>query len=104
MRTAGLDGWWLRTPRSPFDRLDEIVARPGAAGIVTAVVMLAVLAAAAIAGLRRRQPELAAAGALGLLLCLIAGATAASTPSKDNLFISVGYTLWWAWFAGLFAT
>jgi hypothetical protein len=104
VRTAGLDAWWLRAPRPPADRLGDIVARPGAAGIVTAVAMLAVLAAAAAAGLRRRHAELAAAGTLGLLLCLAAGATAASTPSKGNLFISVGYTLWWASFAGMFAT
>jgi hypothetical protein len=104
VRTAGLDAWWLRTPRAPFARLADVVTAPSVFGVATAVVILAVLAAAAIAGLRRREPELAAAGALGLLLCLAAGATAASTPSKGNLFISVGYTLWWASFAGLFAT
>jgi hypothetical protein len=103
-RTAGLDGWWLRAPREPVARLGDVVTAPGVLGVVTAVLIMAVLAAAAIVGFRGRKLDLAAAGALGLLLCLAAGATAASTPSKGNLFISVGYTLWWASFAGLFAT
>jgi hypothetical protein len=103
VRTAGLDAWWLRSPRTPFGRLVDVTARPPTVGIVTAALILAMLTAAAVVGLRRRRADLAAGALIALVGCFAAGAIAASTPSKGNLFISIGYTLWWASFAGGFA-
>jgi hypothetical protein len=103
VRTAGVEAWWLRPPRTPFGRLVDVTTRPPAAGIITAALILAMLTAAAVVGLRRRRADLAAGALIALVGCLAAGAIAASTPSKGNLFISIGYTLWWASFAGAFA-
>jgi hypothetical protein len=41
--------------------------------------------------------------ALALVLCLGVALVAAATPSSGLLFISIGYTLWWASVAGMFA-
>lgn len=102
VRTVGVPPWWLRAPRPPLDRFRDIEARPGAGSIVCAALVLAGLGAG-LAGLRRRRFDLAAAGALGLVAALTPGLIAASTPSEGLLFISVGYTLWWAAPAGMFA-
>jgi hypothetical protein len=104
VRTVGVDAWWLRAPREPIDRLGEIAARPSLVATIVTLVVLGLLTVAATIGVRRRDPALASGPAIALVVSLAAGVVAASTPSKDNLFISVGYTLWWASFAGAFAT
>jgi hypothetical protein len=99
--TVGAPPWWLRAPRSPFERLSDLANGRGAlATIVTVAILLGLLAVAA-AGARRRRADLVAAGAIGLLLCAAIFAGTAGTPGRS--YQSVTYSLYWASPAGMAA-
>jgi hypothetical protein len=70
-------------------------------GNVSAALVLAALVVLGVAAGRRRRPDVAAAGAIGLALCAAIAFVAASTPKTGLLWITLGYTLWWASPAGL---
>ena len=72
---AGIPPWWLQDERNPLERLGDLTARPSALAIGSTLLVLAGLGAITIIGWRRRRPEVWAAGALGLVLCLAVGAT-----------------------------
>jgi hypothetical protein len=101
-RTVGVRPWWLTAPRRPFDRLTDVARVPWLT-TASAILLLAALLVAAVLGLRRRRREVTYACALALVLCLGVALVAAATPSSGLLFISIGYTLWWASVAGMFA-
>ena len=103
VRAVGIPPWWLRIPTDPFYMLGDVQAAPGTFSIVTAVVVLLGLVGATIAGVWRRRSDIASATALSLLLLVALLAVAASTPSRSILMSSLGYTLWWAAPAGMFA-
>jgi hypothetical protein len=103
VHTAGVPPWWLERPREPFATLEDVVENPGVPAILGALAILAWLALAVVLALRRRRVDVAAAATQGLALSLAAGMIAAGTPSGNNLFGSIAYTLWWAAPAGLFA-
>lgn len=103
VRAVGWPPWWLTSPATPFDRAAQVVARPSAAAAASATVVLWGLFVCALVGWRRRRPDVAAAAILALLLCAALAAVAASTPTRRILEQSLGYTMWWASPAGMFA-
>jgi hypothetical protein len=103
VRTVGVPPWWLRAPRPPFGRVSDVIESPDAASTASAVLVLALLAVAAAAALRTGRRELAAAALIALALMAALLLVTASTPSSVNLFGVIGYTLWWAAPAGMFA-
>lgn len=102
-RTAGVPPWWLGGPRDGFGRLADVSYAPGAGSVGAAVLLLAVLAAVAVAARRAGRRELAAAALLALTLLVCVDLVTATTPTSHGLFGVVGYTLWWASPAGMFA-
>jgi len=96
---VGVPPWWLQDNRETLDRIGDLSVRPGALAIASALLVLAALGVVALAGWRRRRPDLFAAGALGLTLCVAVGLGASSTPT--NAFGTVVYTLRWASPAGM---
>ena len=103
VRTAGVPPWWLEVAEGPTDRFSDLARPPGTFRIVTAGLVVLALIAVTVAGLRRRRRDVAAAGAQGLVLLAGVTAVASSTPTPGLLGLSLGYTLWWASVAGMFA-
>lgn len=103
VRAVGVPPWWLRAPQDPVERLGDVTAAPSVPSIASALGVLAGLAALLAIGVRRGRRDLAAAGAIGLVLCAGIGAVASSTPSAAGLVFTIGYTLRWASLAGMFA-
>jgi hypothetical protein len=112
IRAVGVTPRWLRAPGieardlggvSGGDygdtRLNDIWSPPGTGATVSAVVLMGLLLAAGVAGAFRRRVDVAAAAAIGLLMCAALAADVASTPrSAVN---TVGYTTWWGSAAGV---
>ncbi|MEA2428537.1 MAG: hypothetical protein QOF37_2165 [Thermoleophilaceae bacterium] len=103
VRTVGIPPWWLRPARTPADRLGDLGGPLGIGSAASAVLVLAGLLAAGVAGARRGRRDVAFACAAALAMCAAVALVAASTPSNGILFLSIGYTLWWASLAGMFA-
>jgi hypothetical protein len=112
-QAVGVVPRWLRAPSGHADRLstisggdygdtrlDDILHGAGAIRTATTVALLAGLVAALAGGVRRRRSGLAAAAAIGLVLCGSLAAVAASTPSRS--LNTLGYALWWGSVAGAF--
>ena len=99
---VGVPPWWLREERDELARLADVGFAPGALTTVSALAVLAALAAALAAALRRGRRELAAGLAIALALCVALAAVTARSPTEHNLFVTIGYTLWWASVAGAF--
>lgn len=97
--TVGAPPWWLRSPRSGFERLSDLAGGPGTLAAASTVAVLLGLVAVTVAGTRRRRTDLVAAGAIGLLLCAAIAAGTAGTPGRS--YQSVTYSLWWASPAGM---
>jgi hypothetical protein len=93
VHTIGIRPWWLQDDRGTLQRIGDLTQRPSAIAYLSAAALLALLATLAAIGWHRRRADLAAAGALGLVLSLSAGLAASSTPVKS--FGTVGYTLRW---------
>ncbi|MDX6674077.1 MAG: hypothetical protein QOH11_1495, partial [Solirubrobacteraceae bacterium] len=107
VRAVGIPPWWLRPAPEPIPRLGELAGGkgsrpPGAFAIATTVLILAAVLGLGLAAVRRRRHDVAAALAVSLVLCATLALAVASTPLKDNLFLSVGYTSWWGAPAGMF--
>jgi len=100
-RAIGVRPWWLTVPRTRWDRKRDVRAAPSGTRRVTAVALLAALAAIAVAGGLGRRIDLAAAALIGLALSAALGAVAAATPAVPVLAATLGYTLWWASVAGM---
>lgn len=101
-RTVGVAPWWLRSPRSGFDRLADVAYGPGGAQAVTCMLVIAGLCWLVIAGLRRGRRDLASAALLGLTLLTSLATFTAVTPNNGKLFAVITYTLWWASPVGMF--
>ena len=100
VRTVGVRPWWLQDPDDPVQRARQLRGDPGALATLTAVLVLAGLVAAAIAGWRRRRFDVLTAAALALVLCGALAQVAASTPTAT--YDTLGYTLRWSSPAGMF--
>jgi hypothetical protein len=94
VHTVGVVPWWLGDPQFGLVRIGDLSADPDALTALTAALALAGLAAALAAGWRRRRPDVAAAGAIGLALCGAVALVTASTPLDS--FDTLGYGLRWA--------
>jgi hypothetical protein len=101
-RTVGVPPWWLRSPRRPFDRLKDVARAPWPTS-ASALLVLAALIAAGSLGARRGRRDVTYVCAIAFVLCAAVALVAAGTPSSGFLFVSIGYTLWWASVAGMFA-
>jgi hypothetical protein len=101
VRAVGIPPWWLRTPKSRWQRKHEVRARPSALARDSCIVMLASLAAVFVVALLRRRRELAALALTALVLCPALAAVAASTPAPRLLSATLGYTMWWGSQAGM---
>src|SRR5207244_5125501 len=100
---VGVPPWWLTVPTDQFDRSQTVKLTPSALAVGSGAAVLLGLAAAGIAGLRRRRLDLAAGAALALALCAAVEVVTARTPANPHLQATLGYTLWWASPAGMFA-
>jgi len=103
LRAVGMPPWWLRGPRTPFERVADVNFSPPAATTVGALFVLLALAVLTALALARQRRDLAAAGGLALAMMPALAVVTASTPTTGILFGSVGYSLWWASPAGMFA-
>jgi hypothetical protein len=103
VRAVGVRPWWLREPQGSIERFFETVGTPSRFAEVTAiVVLLGLVAIAALAALRRRV-DVAWGAAIALMCCVALAAVAAATPTEDELYQSITYTLGWGAPAGMFA-
>src|SRR5215211_5320582 len=66
LRAVGMPPWWLRGPRTPFERVADVNFSPPAATTVGALFVLLVLAVLTALALARQRRDLAAAGGLAL--------------------------------------
>ena len=97
----GVPPWWLRGPQDPVARLGDVVSAPSLWQSVTALLVVAGLVSILVLGLRRRRQELAAAGAIGLVLCAALAIVAAGTPKEAGLVFTIAYTSRWGSPAGM---
>jgi hypothetical protein len=103
VKSVGVPPWWLTVPADQFERSQTVKPAPSALATAAAVAVLLGLAAVALAGLRRRRLDLAGGAVLALALCAAVEVVTARTPAKPHLEATLGYTLWWASPAGMFA-
>jgi hypothetical protein len=96
---VGIPPWWLRDDRNLLVAMADLDTGPAVFASVTALLVLAGLAAVIVTGWRRRRVDVFAAGVIGAALCGAIVAGASSTPVKS--FFSVGYTLRWGSPAGM---
>jgi MYXO-CTERM domain-containing protein len=80
-------------------RLRDLTTAPGPAERSSAVLVLAALALVGLVGARRRRPEIAAAAAIGLVMCAALAWEVAVTPLRATN--TLGYFLWWDSIAGM---
>ena len=103
VRAVGVPPNWLERAGRPPSVLEDLQTDPALLSTIAAVAVLALLAVIGVVALRRRARDVAAAAGIALVLPLTLGMVAASTPTEDGLFISIGYTLRWGSLAGMFA-
>jgi len=96
---VGIRPRWLDSPASFQEWRSDLLTSPDLVAAGSTVVLLAGLASALAFGLVRRRPDLAAAGGIGLALCVAIFLVAGSTPQTG--LINVLYTLRWASVAGM---
>jgi hypothetical protein len=101
VRAIGITPWWLRTPVDPFYPLTDIRTPPSGLAVGSTIAILALLALATLVGLVRRRADLAAGGAISLVLAASLAAVTAHTPSEPALMSTLGYSLWWGSPAGM---
>jgi hypothetical protein len=101
VHAVGAPPWWLRTPKSRWQRKYEVRSQPSALARDSCIAMLAALALVCVLALRRRRRELASLAATALVLCPALAAVAAATPTPRLLSATLGYTLWWGSQAGM---
>jgi hypothetical protein len=100
-RAVGIVPWWLRTPKSRWQRKREVRSQPSALARDSCIAILAVLVLTCGLALVRRRRALAALALSALALCPALAAVAASTPTPRVLSATLGYTLWWGSPAGM---
>jgi hypothetical protein len=101
VRAVGIPPWWLRTPKSRWQRKYEVRSPPSALATDSCIAMLAALVLICLVGLRSRRRELAALALIALVLCPALAAVASSTPTPVLLSATLGYTMWWGSQAGM---
>jgi hypothetical protein len=102
VRAIGVPPWWLKHPRSPWERKVDVRSGSGTLASVSCLLMLCALLAITALGLLRRRAELWAGALAALVLCAALAVVAATTPSERLLSATLGYTMWWGSPAGMF--
>ncbi|MGA3363055.1 MAG: hypothetical protein ABSD82_13625 [Solirubrobacteraceae bacterium] len=98
---VGWKPWWLYIPASEWNRKKQVLVTPSNASIDSTLALLAALGLVTLAGLWRRRGDLAAAAAIGLVLCAALDANVSQTPVVPLLAATIGYTAWWGSMLGL---
>jgi hypothetical protein len=101
VHAVGIAPWWLQTPRSRWQRKDEVRSAPSTLARNSTIAMLAALVLVAAVALVRRRRDLATLALTALVLCPALGSVAASTPTPRRLSATLGYTMWWGSQAGM---
>jgi hypothetical protein len=101
VRAVGITPWWLRTPKSRWQRKYEVRSEPSALASDSCIAMLVALALACALAIVRGRRAVAALALSALVLCPALAAVAASTPTPRVLSATLGYTLWWGSQAGM---
>jgi hypothetical protein len=101
VRAVGVPPWWLRTPKSRWQRKYEVRSRPSALATDSCIAMLAALALVCVIAVAHRRREPAALALIALALCPALAAVASSTPTPVLLSATLGYTMWWGSQAGV---
>jgi hypothetical protein len=98
---VGWKPWWLYIPKSEWNRKHDVRVTPSGSAADSTLAILAALALVVVAGLWRRRADLAAAGAIALVLCAALDANVSQTPVVPLLAATIGYTAWWGSMVGL---
>ena len=93
VRATGAWPWWLREAPSDPGRLFEVYGAPGAATIVSCVLLLGGLIIVGLLGLRRPRADVTAAAALALVVNVAILVGTSNTPERLGIF-SLKATLW----------
>jgi hypothetical protein len=101
VRAVGVPPWWLKTPKSRWQRKYEVRAHPSASARRSTIVLLAALVLVFVLAALRRRRAPAALALCALVLCPALGAVAAATPTPRLLSATLGYTMWWGSQAGM---
>jgi hypothetical protein len=96
---VGVVPWWLRAPEVPFTRVVDLSVAPGWFAVVTTLLLVAALSVLAVVGGGRAPLDVAAAAAIGLVLCVSLVLVTSSTPRSS--FATLGYSLRWGSPAGM---
>jgi hypothetical protein len=101
VRAVGVRPWWLAQPawNEPL-AINLVTVRPRLRNIVSAILIIAALAAAAVVGVRRRRLDMTAVAMLALLLTAAIVVATRSTPSRLSFSVLKG--IGWASPAGMF--
>jgi hypothetical protein len=102
VRAIGVPPWWLRNPKSPWQRKAEVRTASSTLATVSCLLLLCALLAIAAVGLLRRRTDLWAGAVICLALCASLAADAAATPTPRLFSSTLGYTMWWGSPAGMF--
>jgi hypothetical protein len=103
VHTVGVPPWWLEIADRPTVRIEEVGEPLGGARQLSAVLILAALVALGVAARRRGRRDVAIGAALALVFVVAVGAVTSATPTTGILALSIGYSIWWASVAGMFA-
>jgi hypothetical protein len=101
VHAVGIVPWWLQTPGSRWQRKYEVRSPPSTLATNSTIAMLAALVLAALIALVRRRRDVATLALTALVLCPALGSVAASTPTPQRLWATLGYTMWWGSQAGM---
>jgi hypothetical protein len=95
VRAIGWRPWWLIRPASEFSRKFDVRMTAGSVARDSTILILVVLVTIMVGAAYRRRGDLAAAAAIGLVMCLGLAADAANTPVAPLLWGTLAYTMWW---------
>lgn len=95
VRAAGITPWWLRDPKSKWQRKYEVHETPSSLATDSCLLMLGALIAVALIAALRRRGDLTALALAALIMCAALAAVAKSTPTIPIAAATLGYTMWW---------
>lgn len=101
VRAVGISPWWLRDPKSRWQRKYEVRSTPSTLATISCLLILGALVVVALLAAVRRRGDLVALAIVALVLCAALGAVARSTPTIPIAAATLGYTMWWGSVAGM---
>jgi hypothetical protein len=103
VRVLGIPPWWLRARHGIAGHFQDLLAPPATFAVVSCIVILVALAAVLAWAVRTRDMQLGAAAAIALVLCGSIVLVTASTPKRNALAVTLGYTIDWGSAVGMWA-